>query len=456
MNVRSMRLIDRWVGVPLCLLLTIARKVTDPFRHGARLPPRRILFVKLAEQGSTVLAHRAFSRAIEKVGRENVFFLVFEDNRFVMDAMALIPSDNIVTISTSSPLSAIRGALGAVRRLRREGIDVAIDFEFFARASAVLCYLSGAQARVGFHPFGGGAAWRGDLMTHRLSYNPHMHTSRSFAVMVEALDVDPAVLPALDVEAGGESAQSPQWRPRSADVQAVRETLLKEISGQDLPPMVLLNANCSDMLPLRRWPEERYVELARRLLTRYAELYVVFTGAPAEAEEVFALVNAVQSERCLSLAGKTTLGELLALYTLSDVLVTNDSGPAHFATLTPLHVVTLFGPETPTLYAARSERNHVFWAGLPCSPCVTAYNNRLSGCRNNICMQKISVDQVFQKVCWILDGRRSPGEPRKDKRSSTEGTASAASGRHGHAEAEGDCSRHGSSSTGTGREDSFG
>jgi ADP-heptose:LPS heptosyltransferase len=77
------------------------------------------------------------------------------------------------------------------------------------------------------------------------------------------------------------------------------------------------------------------------------------------------------------------------------VLVTNDSGPAHFATLTPIDVVTLFGPETPALFAARTPRNHVLWAGIACSPCVSAFNNRLSRCRNNLCMQRISVDQVF-------------------------------------------------------------
>ena len=103
---------------------------------------------------------------------------------------------------------------------------------------------------------------------------------------------------------------------------------------------------------------------------------------------------------------------------MSDVLVTNNSGPAHFATLTPLQVVTLFGPETPALYAARTPRNHVIWAGVPCSPCINAYNDRLSGCQNNICMQKISVDRVFQKVCEILQkkgGAAERGQGKQDK-----------------------------------------
>ena len=95
--------------------------------------------------------------------------------------------------------------------------------------------------------------------------------------------------------------------------------------------------------------------------------------------------------------------ELLALYSLSRVLVTNDSGPAHFATLTSIQTLTLFGPETPKLFAANSPRSHTLWAGLACSPCVSAYNNRVTCCNDNQCMQRITVDQVFGKTCELYE-----------------------------------------------------
>ena len=123
------------------------------------------------------------------------------------------------------------------------------------------------------------------------------------------------------------------------------------------------NSNASDMLPLRRWSNERYAEHA----------------------------------------GRTTLGQLLVLYTLADVPVTNDRGPAHFGTLTPIRAVTLFGPEALALFAARSGRNRALWAGIACSPCVNAFNNRQSPCRNNLCMQQITVDQVFAATCRVYE-----------------------------------------------------
>ncbi|MCJ7778700.1 MAG: hypothetical protein MUP16_10340, partial [Sedimentisphaerales bacterium] len=91
--------------------------------------------------------------------------------------------------------------------------------------------------------------------------------------------------------------------------------------------------------------------------------------------------------------------QLMTLYCLADALVTNDSGPAHFATLTGIQVVTLFGPETPLLFGANAPRCHIIWKNIPCSPCVSAYNNRQSACKDNICMQRICVNEVYSLLC---------------------------------------------------------
>ena len=85
---------DRWVGGPLCAILTLLRKIFESAGQPGPRQFQRILFVKFAEQGSTVLAYPAILRAIEMVGRENVYFVVFEDNRFILDAMEIIPCVN--------------------------------------------------------------------------------------------------------------------------------------------------------------------------------------------------------------------------------------------------------------------------------------------------------------------------------------------------------------------------
>src|SRR5260370_19860601 len=191
----------------------------------------------------------------------------------------------------------------------------------------------------------------------------------------------------------------PDFVPIKGEQEQVRRLLQQETNNETDPPIVLLNPNASDLLPLRQWPVVRYVSLAQRLLEAFPEIYIGLTGAPDESGPIEAMVREIGSPRCFSLAGKTTLRELLVLYTLSELLITNDSGPAHFASMTQITVITLFGPETPLLFHALSARTIPIWMQLPCSPCVNAYNNRQSPCRNNICMQAITVDRVFGVAC---------------------------------------------------------
>jgi ADP-heptose:LPS heptosyltransferase len=405
MQISTMRRADRWLGVPMCAVLTIARRLRDAFGAAAEGPVQRILFIKLAEQGSTVLAHSALRRAAEMVGRENVYFLAFEENSFILRVMDVVDRANVLTIRAEGLLGTVVGALRAVRRMRRLRIDATIDLEFFARSTAVLSALSGARRRVGFHAVGGEGPYRGDLMTHRLRINPHLHTSETFRLMVEALEQDPRVLPTFDRVPPDVDEAPPGFAPGPEETAAARR-LVADTAGTDrIERLVLLNANCSDILPLRAWPRRHYVQLARRLLDRFPDARIAMTGAPSEEEPVRELVAEVGSDRCFCLAGRTTLRELLVVYTFAELLVTNDSGPAHFATLTPIDVITLFGPEHPALFAARSPRNHVMFAGLACSPCVSALNNRTSTCTNNLCMQRIEVDAVFEKACGLLEAR---------------------------------------------------
>jgi ADP-heptose:LPS heptosyltransferase len=406
MNVSRMRFVDRWLGMPVCLALTLFRKLFGRRTPDLSFRPGRILFVKLAEQGSTVLAQGALEAAINKVGRENVYFLLFAENRPILDLLDLIPPRNIVAINARGLFRATLGALAAVFRLRRFGIDAAIDLEFFARASAALCYLSGARWRVGYHAFGE-ASYRGDLMTHRLSFNSYLHTSQAFQLMVQALNEPADRFPCFDLHPPPIQPATGRFTPTSDELQEMRRWLRDRLPGGWVGPLVLLNANASDLMPLRRWPAQRYVELARRLLEHYPELRIVFTGAPSEAAAAAALVSQVGSPRCVSMAGKTTLRQLLVLFSLADVLVSNDSGPAHFATLTDVDVVVLFGPETPMLFAAPSPRTHPLWAGLACSPCINAFNDRASPCTDNRCMQALTVNQVFHAVCRCYDARRN-------------------------------------------------
>jgi ADP-heptose:LPS heptosyltransferase len=406
MSVSTMRVVDSLVGVPICAALTIIRKLSDLARRPKSEPVRRIAFLKLVEQGTTVVAYTTLKRAIEMVGRENVYFVVFEENRFILDTMEMIPPENVIAIRSKGIGTVTADVFRALYKMRKLHIDTVIDIEFFARSSAILGYLSGASRRVGFQAYGGEGPYRGDLLTHRLRYNPHIHASQTFRMVIDAVNAPAEELPTFNILPDVCEELPPPFKPKENETNEVKTILRQNLGSEKFEPLILLNANCSDLLTLRRWSDKNYIELAKRLLEKYPELHIALTGSPSEAAAVSGLVNQVGSQRCFSMAGKTTLRQLMVVYMLSEVLVTNDSGPAHFATLTNIDVVTLFGPEYPKLFAARSPRNHVFWAGIVCSPCVSVLNNRTSPCKNNVCMQRINVEDVFKEVCRLYEVRR--------------------------------------------------
>jgi ADP-heptose:LPS heptosyltransferase len=404
MKASTIRFVDRWLGIPACALLTLWRRLFDWRRPDG--PIRKVLVLKLVEQGATVIAEPALRAVVDRVGRENIFFMVLEENRGILDMLDIVPRENVISVPRGGAFTTFAGLIGGILRARREKIDAVLDFEFFARSSAVMAYLTGASRRAGYHSYHGDGPWRGDLMTHRLLYNPHHHALYAFLLLVEALWRDPAPLPALDIDVASLDTSLMRFQPTSEETAAVRQTL-REATGHDDPrPLVLLNANASDLIPLRKWDDDRYAELARRLLAEDPELFVAFTGSPSEAKAIDAVVQTVNHRRCFSLAGKTTMRQLLVLYTLADVLVSNDSGPGHFAALTDIDILTLVGPETPKVWGVLGPRAHRISINLPCSPCVSIYNNRLSSCRNNLCMQGITVEMVHRKVVQLLQDRR--------------------------------------------------
>jgi len=223
--------------------------------------------------------------------------------------------------------------------------------------------------------------------------------------MVDATLEDPGKLPTRGVTPQPLDREPPRFVIQPGEEDAVRAILREAAGGAKPESVILLNPNASDLLPFRKWETIRYVELAKRLLERFPQCHIAMTGAPNEADAVTDVARQVCSERCFSVAGKTTLRQLMVLYSLSKLLITNDSGPAHFAALTPVQVVTLFGPETPSLFGAPTPRATNIWLGLACSPCVNAYNNRQSPCQDNLCMKGITVDRVFEEAVRVLEKR---------------------------------------------------
>jgi ADP-heptose:LPS heptosyltransferase len=399
MTPNTIRIIDKWLGQPICLALTVVRKVFPARKTKDKGP---ILFIKLIEQGATVLAYSAIQRAVKMVGRENVYFCVFADNKPILDILDVVPEKNIFSIRQGNFLHFLVDILRLLIKSRRVGIRSTVDMEFFSRASAILAYLSGAKNRVGLHRFNSEQPYRGDLLTHRVQYNPYLHTAKAYLLLVKALEADLQQRPMLKLPSSELEVKAPVFMPSDEEMEKVKKLVEEKYGGRIPSSLVLLNPNASDMLPLRKWDTPNFVTLGKKILDAYPNSGLVLTGAPSEKANCKNILAAFNDPRVVAVAGETTLRELLVLYTLSSLLVTNDSGPGHFASMTTMPALVLFGPETPELFSPIGDRIEVIWKGLACSPCVNPFNHRFSPCDNNLCMQHISVDEVFEKVQDML------------------------------------------------------
>lgn len=408
-SVNIMRAIDHWVGVPLCAVASPIVGLIDGIKNIlSRGPaaPRKLLFIELSEMGSAILVDPAMRNAQAR-GAE-LFFLIFKSNRASLTLLNTVKPENIFTIDSSSLGGLIKDTLKFLLLARKHRIDTVIDLELFSRFTALLTGLCGARRRVGYHIFHGEGLWRGFMLTRKVHYNPHIHITKNFLSLIHAAFAKEIEVPFSKIHIADSEVHLEQAVIDPAVLNKVRERIekLSETFSiqfkQGEQRLILVNPNASDLLPQRRWAQQRFSELIQGLNQLYPNDLILITGSPAEFEYVEKVRSVANVKNALNFAGQVSFAELPPLYTLSDVMVTNDSGPGHFSAVTPLRTVVLFGPETPALYGSVGKSISIT-ANLACSPCVSAANHRKTPCHNNVCMQAITVPQVLEKMVHQLN-----------------------------------------------------
>ncbi len=417
MGIDALRLLDRVLGVPLCWLFTVARRLVRLTQAENRLPaPRRVLIIKLSEMGSTVLAYPALNELKQRIPGVELFFLVFKNNAAIVDALSLVPAGNIITVDYGSPGRLLTSGLQAMRRLFNASIDTTIDMDFFSRLTTLTAFWVCRGNRVGFHRYTDEGLYRGDLLTHQVLYSPHIHASAAFMALIQTLFEKPDDEPYYRGRIDPNELALPRYTPSSQDVKSVWEKL--EAAGvrrADGGVVLLINPNSSDIFPLRKWPLPYFAELCKSLLQEVPDCALVVTGVATERADARYILEHVQNSRCVDFTGKTSFGELLALYSIAAMMITNDSGPAHFASLLALPTIVLFGPETPRLYGPLGTRHRDLYADFVCSPCVSVYNGKKSACTENRCLKSILPEQVLREALALLGNHPSEAEKPEPK-----------------------------------------
>ncbi len=398
------RFIDMYVGIPLCFITSMWLsfwKFLGFYRKHGKTQPKNILFISLAEMGIIVLSKPAIEKAKRLFPNSKLFFLVFKGNEHGLKALGL---NNIFSINPKNPFSFILSTLNFLVSARIKNIDTVINLEPFVRFNTLLGFWCGAKNKVGFHPYNLKGLYIGNFQTHKIQYTEHTHISKSYMAMIMSLKSSLNDIPLLKKNVKDQDYSLQTIKSNKKDKKHIYSKL-KNINNKINPnsKIIIINPNPSMQMSLRNWTLKNYCELTNKILKNNNNLFVVIIGLANEKQAAIKIQDYIKDSRCIDFTGQTTnMAELIHLFNISNVFVSCDCGPAHFASLTNIKSLIFFGPGTPELYGQLGKNLKTFCLGYACSPCLTGYNQRLSQCKNNLCIKNIKVEDVYKEVIKSL------------------------------------------------------
>lgn len=358
------RLLDHWLGIPLLnLAATLHQKRVWP---GA---PQRLGVMCSPALGDTLLFSSVLSDLRLAFPTAHLVHFCMRSN---LAAAEIIPgADERILLNLTKPVSSIRA-------LRMAHLDVLLDFTSWQRLTAFLTLSSGARFTAGFASLGQYRARGYDLaVTHR----DDAHEVENFRSILHALDVPVRSAPTvvLDPERSPSTAQL----PGDADIVCLHLWASGQRSW------------------LREWPEDRWLELARRL-ARPDTLFVV-TGAPGELSRMKPFVAALEQAglRAQAFAGSDGFRSLTRLLERSRLVVSVNTGVMHLAAIVGAPTVAINGPNRNGRWGPVGLRAiGVEAPGEGCGYLHLGFN--FDGQATD-CMERISVDMVQAAAESVMD-----------------------------------------------------
>ncbi len=390
MKFSTKRRLDYVIGEPVCGLIDLGMRVLGRLLgRDHRLSPdfKQVWIIKFVGMGTVVNAI-PFLRGLRRTyGQSRITFITFPGTAPLLKRLPEI--DDLLILHDECMLRLAWDCLVLMLRAWRTKPELVVDLEAHSRFSTILASISAARNRAGFYH--STALFRSGLYTHLMFFNRFNHV----------LDCHRQLGRMLWCETdGGEQ----EWLSVSADEEDEAQCYLKEAGITDPTCVILVNANAGPLCEERRWPREKFASLMEVLVGRYGRS-IVLMGSPAEKAEnemLRELICEPLRRRVHNAAGKLGFGGTLALIDISPLLVTNDTGPLHFAAALGTPTVSLWGPGAPQSYAPRGEKHRAVSEPIYCSPCL--YMADAPPCAgDNQCMKRLAVSKVLIAVIEMLN-----------------------------------------------------
>ncbi|MBF0314865.1 MAG: glycosyltransferase family 9 protein [Oligoflexia bacterium] len=392
MKTSLMRALDKIIGVPICFALAqilMVRRVIFSTKNIAEVNPgdvKNLLCIKFFGAGSIFLAYPLFKELRIKFPNAKIHLITFDSNQEFVKILNCV--DIIHSVRKKNFFYFSYDIAKYFSYFLRNRIDISVDLEFFAKFSILLAIFYMARCRVGFYSK---HAYRGELLSVKVNFNHYRHISEIFYELGKAIGVR-------------DSKESFTFKlPSFSEV--YYSSVLVKLQLAANQSYIIVNINSSDLCSYRNWPAEKFYEFCKQFLEVYPHKKIVLIGHKEEAPYVHQLKKRLSfyEDLVVDLSGRTNISELLALIEHSELMVTNDSGPAHFTSASNTPCVVLFGPETPSLYKPINPFVEVIYQNHYCSPCVNVFDNKgFVQCKKNSCMWDITEAEVMSKVQTIF------------------------------------------------------
>jgi ADP-heptose:LPS heptosyltransferase len=372
MNTNLQLKIDKYVARPIALVLNVFVKILGKIlriNHDLNEDFRTIAICKFKGMGSIIQVQPLILSLKDKFPSSQITFISTISNASILNRIEGI--DKTIFIDDSNFLKLIISLCKSLVLLIRTRNDVYLDLEIYSDFSSIYTTFSLSKNRIGYYLRS--SSYKMGMYTHMMFYNTEAPISQTYLQLAGML--------------GGDTSNS-----------ALKLSLpdAEQLALAENKEYIVINVNASDLRIERRWPAEYFIKLLQDLTSKDSSILIFLIGSKDEIAYTDGICSLISHQNVISLAGKTTIDQLILLISKAKIMVTNDTGPMHIAFALNTKTISLFGPCSPDQYG-KGENTLVMYKKMYCSPCVHSFMQ--PPCKgNNQCMKQISVDEVIESI----------------------------------------------------------
>ncbi len=399
---KKIRFIDRYVGSAACFIFSLIHKLKPSAKE--RKPVKNVLALELFEMGAAIMIHPSLLYIKEHYKDVNLYCLTTRGMKKSWMLLRVIPEENILVLDDRNMISLAVSLIKTALRVRKLDLDLVIDYELFMRITSIISFMLKTERRAGFYKYEMEGLYRGSFTDHRVHFNQNSHISKNFLALTKAAVNNEDEYPNYKGNIMPKELTLPAYLPDESVRKSLSERIKEKYPQYSSNKLISICPDVGANISVRNYPAEKITEVVSMILERYPDHLILLIGTETDWNTSNLIEKNSGSNRCINFCGLTySLEDVLELLSMSELLISNDNGPVHFASLAGIKTLAIFSTDSPFIYGPIGKALIVY-DFFQCSPCIMAYNHKNTQCNNNLCLQSIEPERVFDFAVRLMEG----------------------------------------------------